>query len=174
MRTPASSKTRPNERRNDAGRLATVREVFGHRRTFWGATAVVLAAMLGVLALPVRNLVDQQNQLRATEAEVAALEERNSELEARSKALHNPGDLELTARENHGLVFPGEESYSVLPPPQSGQVPGWVSVGLTFDAESATDLVPPAATTPTGSTTSGSTTSGSTTSGSAVEPAAED
>jgi cell division protein FtsB len=124
--------------------------VFGHRRTFWVATFVVLAAMLGVLALPVRNMFEQQNRLAATEAEVAALKDRNAELEARTKALHDPGDLELTARRNHGLVFPGEESYSVLPPPRAGQVPGWVSVGLSFEADKATDL-PPAPAVPTGS-----------------------
>ena len=102
------------------------------RRTLWIASAVMLLGVLAVLAFPVRNLYAQQD----------------------------PDELELTARRNHGLVLPREESYSVLESPEAGKVPGWVSIGLAFDPEvavaeqTATSVAPvtgdPAAQTPAG------------------------
>ena len=41
--------------------------------------------------------------------------------------------MEILARRHHGMVFPGEESYVVLPPTVGGEVPPWVAKGWSFD-----------------------------------------
>ena len=130
------------------------------RRTLWIASAVMLLGVLAVLAFPVRNLYAQQDQIAETKAEIKNIEEANAALKSRTDALNNPDELELTARRNHGLVLPREESYSVLESPEAGKVPGWVSIGLAFDpevaaaAQTATSVAPvtgdPAAQTPAG------------------------
>lgn len=103
------------------------------RRTLWIASAAMLLGVLAVLAFPVRNLYAQQDQIAETKAEIKNIEEANAALKSRTDALNNPDELELTARRNHGLVLPREESYSVMESPEAGKVPGWVSIGLAFD-----------------------------------------
>ena len=57
----------------------------------------------------------------STEAEATAelreLRERNDALEDRAARLRDPREIEQLAREQYGLVRPGEEPYVVLPAP---------------------------------------------------------
>lgn len=135
--------------------MVALRERLTKRARVLAVGAAVLAVMVVMLAFPMRNMFNQQREVTETKAEIAELKAQNRELEVRANALSDPAELELEARKNHGLVFPGEETYSVLPPPGDGRVPNWVAVGLTFD--------------PAGTTSGDTPTDGSTSNASAAE-----
>ena len=103
------------------------------RRWFWVAALSVVALFLAVLALPVRNLFGQSAELGRAQTELVGLRAENTKLERRQTELEDPEQVEILARRNHGMVFPGEESYVVLPPTVGGEVPPWVAKGWSFD-----------------------------------------
>ena len=67
--------------------------------------------MLGLVALLLLA------EVAVAEDRLAAIEEENRLLEARIAALHTPEEVERLAREQFGLVRPGEIGYVVLVPP---------------------------------------------------------
>ncbi len=110
-----------------AGRLPT------GRRWFWVVALAVVTLFLALLALPVRNLFSQSSELSSARSELAELQGDTTELERRQAELEDPKQVEVLARRNHGMVFPGEESYVVLPPTEGGEVPPWVAKGWSYD-----------------------------------------
>ena len=101
----------------------------------------VVSLFLALLALPVRNLFSQSSELSLARAELAELQGDTTELERRQAELEDPKQVEVLARRNHGMVFPGEESSAVLPRTEGGEVPPWVAKGWDFDpaAPASTD-----------------------------------
>jgi cell division protein FtsB len=98
------------------------------RRLIW--PVVVLVAVLGALSLsifPARTWMGQQQQISASRAELAELDEQVAELQARVEALDTPEEIEWLAREHYNMVRPGEEAYGVLPSPAVPLdiPPGW-------------------------------------------------
>jgi cell division protein FtsB len=88
------------------------------RRAFWPAMVVlVLAGILFVGVLPARTWMEQRRATKAATAELKDLHERNERLEERARRLRDPREIEQLAREQYGLVRPGEEPYVVLPAP---------------------------------------------------------
>ena len=87
--------------------------------------ATVLALLVGVL--PTRSYLDKRAEVRAAEAQLAALRQANADAEAEAAALDTDAEIERRAREEFGLAMPGEETYVVLPPPADPvEVPdGW-------------------------------------------------
>jgi cell division protein FtsB len=82
--------------------------------------ALVVLVMLGILfvaVLPTRTLLQQRRDTKAATAELRELRERNAALEERARRLRDPREIEQLAREQYGLVRPGEEPYVVLPAP---------------------------------------------------------
>lgn len=81
----------------------------------------LLAALAGALALtaiaPARQAISQQERIRAEERKLQELSIKNAELAARLERLKDVEYMELLAREQLGLVKPGEVSFVVLPPP---------------------------------------------------------
>ena len=61
----------------------------------------------------------RQEQIRLQE-----LEERNAELRSRLERLNDPAYREKLAREQLGVVRPGETAYVVVPPPPSDDSAG--------------------------------------------------
>lgn len=114
------------------------RAIVLHRRFAWVPAAVVIAAALALMVLPVRNYFVQNEEIAQTRREIAAIKDQNAELRRKASVQNDPAALELKAREDLGMVLPGEESYVVLAPSAAGQVPDWVSVGLNFDPKAAT------------------------------------
>lgn len=85
---------------------------------------------LVALAVPARGYWAQRGELGDREAALAELEHSNDELERRLDRLDDPGEIELIARRDYGLVAEGEESYAILPPATAGvALPG----GWPFD-----------------------------------------
>jgi cell division protein FtsB len=78
---------------------------------------LVLVGILFVAVLPTRTLLQQRRDTKAATAELRELRERNGRLEERAQRLRDPREIEQLAREQYGLVRPGEEPYVVLPAP---------------------------------------------------------
>ena len=78
---------------------------------------VAVAFALTGLA-PARQAYTQQLRIEAEERKLAALENENARLGHRLQRLNDPEYVEKLAREQLGLVRPGEISYVVVPPPQ--------------------------------------------------------
>jgi cell division protein FtsB len=97
------------------------RERPAHRlpRLVWPlAVAVTVGGMIFVFFLPARALMQQRSDLRATETRLAVLSAQNQRLTARVAELHTDAEIQRLARQQYGLVFPGEEAYAILPSPQ--------------------------------------------------------
>lgn len=88
-------------------------------RLVWPVLATVfLAGVLLLAVFPTRLYLSQRSQAEDKREELEQIEARNAELEARMRRLEDPAYVELLAREQFGLVFPGEEAYAVVPPPE--------------------------------------------------------
>ena len=94
------------------------------RRAAW--PLLVSVSIVGVLFLfvfPGRTLLAQHRSLRAAETKVAVLTDNNKRLAARVQQLHSDAEIERLAREQYGLVKPGEEAYAILPAPAPATAP---------------------------------------------------
>ena len=84
--------------------------------------AVVLIAALAVTLagiFPFRQILAQNRQVEVTETKLAALQAENAALEAQIDALNTDVELERFAREELGMVEPGEVGYAVFSEPGS-------------------------------------------------------
>lgn len=77
-------------------------------------TVVVLVSMA---AAPARQVWTVDRQVEREEHRLEALRKENARLEAKLERLDDPDHLEKLAREQLGLVRPGETAYVVVPPP---------------------------------------------------------
>ncbi len=86
----------------------------------------LLAALVGALTLtaiaPARQAISQQERIRAEERKLQELNIKNAELSARLERLNDVEYMELLAREQLGLVKPGEVSFVVLSPSATSTV----------------------------------------------------
>lgn len=84
-----------------------------------GPVAVVLALAVVVLAglavLPARTWWAQRQSLNHSRAELAQVEQEVADLKARQELLQTDAEVERLARQDYDLVFPGEESYRLVP-----------------------------------------------------------
>ena len=88
-----------------------------------GPGVIVLLLILG-LALsmaigPTRQLLEQRRQIAAAADALRRLEASTEHYEDQIERLKDPDYLEAKAREQMGLIRPGERSYIVVPPPES-------------------------------------------------------
>jgi cell division protein FtsB len=90
----------------------------GHR---WGwVLAVILLSALALTVsgvFPFRQLIEQRRSVEATQQQLSALEAENRQLEAEIAALSTDEEIERVARDQYGLVRPGETGYVVVSPP---------------------------------------------------------
>jgi cell division protein FtsB len=90
------------------------------RPTFVGPGVVVfalVAALLASMAIePTIELMQQNDRIARMKAELREIETTNERLERRIERLDDPDFLEQKAREQFGLVRPGETAYLVVPP----------------------------------------------------------
>lgn len=73
-----------------------------------------LAVML-VGLVPFRQILNQREAVAGAEGRLHALERANVQLEEDIEALQTPVEIERRAREDFGLVRPGEVAYIVVP-----------------------------------------------------------
>jgi cell division protein FtsB len=85
------------------------------QRRFPLVAVVLLAGLAITLAgiFPFRQMIAQQRQVDQTEARLNALVIENGRLEGAVAALQSISEVERLAREEHGLVRPGETAYIV-------------------------------------------------------------
>lgn len=90
------------------------------RKQRWGWVLVVV--LLGALALtvsgilPFRQIISQQRQVERSESQLTALREENDALAEDIEMLGTDAEIERLAREQFGLVRPGEVAYVVVTP----------------------------------------------------------
>ena len=86
---------------------------------------VALVAVVVVLAgiFPFRQIIASNRAVDTAEAKLAAIREETAVLEARIEALQTPEEVERLAREQFGLVHPGEIGYVVVTPPWEADDP---------------------------------------------------
>ena len=87
------------------------------RRVLWPALFIVaFAAFVVVAVFPTRTYLDQRASTADAEARLDEVVRQNDALQARVDALQTDEEVERLAREEYGLVKPGEEAYHILPP----------------------------------------------------------
>ncbi len=109
-----------------AARRAVTATSDGGRRV-WGAAsggdrpmvvALLLVVVLGatMLAGPTQRYLDSSSRVDDLQVKASALEAENDKLRQRRDDLTDEEYVELLAREQQGLVRPGEVAYSLVPP----------------------------------------------------------
>jgi cell division protein FtsB len=79
---------------------------------------LLVAIGLGVVMLsgPFERYADGRARVEAARSTADALDEEIERLEARVDQLRDPANLELLAREQQGMIRPGEVAYTLVPP----------------------------------------------------------
>jgi cell division protein FtsB len=78
--------------------------------------SVMLVAALFLFGLPGRTYLSQRRSLSAAEVRLQVLSAENAKLDQQRQRLQTDAEIERLAREQYGLVKPGEEAYAILPP----------------------------------------------------------
>lgn len=79
---------------------------------------VLVLGLVGAMAIqPTRQLLAQEQRIRATAREFHKTQQANDRLKKQIAALRNPDYIEEQARAQIGLVRPGETAYIVMPKP---------------------------------------------------------
>jgi cell division protein FtsB len=105
----------------------TVHATTDRGRRAWGAVsngdrpmalALLLVIALGatMLAGPTQRYLDSSSRVEDLAAKAHALEVENEKLRQRREDLTDEAYVELLAREQQGLVRPGEVAYTLVPP----------------------------------------------------------
>ena len=109
--TARATTTSRSSGRPSSGRVSLSRSISLLAVTLALAAVVVLF----VAVYPTQALLDQQDESKETAAELRAVEEENLQLEQRVAELQTDAAIEQLARDEYGLVYPGEEAYAILP-----------------------------------------------------------
>jgi len=78
--------------------------------------SIALAAVLFLFVLPTRTYLAQRQSLAAAETRLKVFNDQNASLTAQAKQLQTNAEVERLAREQYGLVMPGEKAYVIVPP----------------------------------------------------------
>jgi cell division protein FtsL len=93
------------------------------RRLLWSVLlAIIVLAVLGIGVFPTRQYLAQRSEAAERRATLEQLQAENAKLQAQVDALSTDAEIERIARSEYNFVLPGEETYAVLPPPDSGPV----------------------------------------------------
>lgn len=81
-------------------------------------SVLIAVIVLGVLLVvpPFENYVSARQRVALLEQQASALDTANQRLERRLSDLDDPVTIELLAREQQGLIRPGEVPYVLIPP----------------------------------------------------------
>ena len=78
-------------------------------------TCLSLAVLVGLAVVPVRTWLSQKEKTQQAEAEISRIEQDIATLERQLEQLQTNAEIERRARRDFDLVYPGEESYRILP-----------------------------------------------------------
>jgi cell division protein FtsB len=85
--------------------------------------AVVVGGAVFLFVLPGRTWLAQGRASDVAHRQDRALTQENEALARRIAQLHDPAYIEQLARQEFGLVMPGERAYALLPPTTSTTAP---------------------------------------------------
>ena len=90
-----------------------------NHRWGWVLTVVLLSALALTISgvFPFRQLIEQRRTVEESRQQLTALEQENERLEDDIAALYTDEEIERVARDQYGLVRPGETGYVVVSPP---------------------------------------------------------
>ncbi|MBK5288474.1 MAG: septum formation initiator family protein [Acidimicrobiia bacterium] len=93
-------------------------EQVSRRRAIMLRTSVALVIVVGLLfvvVFPVRALLDQRGALDQSQHQLEVLRQERQRLEREAKQLQADAEVERVAREDLGMVRPGEQAYAPVP-----------------------------------------------------------
>jgi cell division protein FtsB len=85
--------------------------------------ALLLIGFLFVFVYPTRTYVTQREQIQASQQRLDVLERETATLERETRRLDGDAEIERVAREQYGLVRPGEIPYVLVPEPTPETTP---------------------------------------------------
>jgi cell division protein FtsB len=91
-----------------------------------GLCSLVLAGALYLFVYPARTYLAQRQEISSVQRTLSVLDAANAELSDKESELRQASYVEQVARAEYGLVMPGQQAFTVLPPAQKpaiGQVP---------------------------------------------------
>lgn len=77
---------------------------------------VVVGGVLFLFVWPGRTWLDQGRAMGQTQHQINTLAQENKALSKEAAELQNTSYVEQQARQQYGLVLPGEKAYGILPP----------------------------------------------------------
>jgi len=84
---------------------------------------LALVAVLFAFVYPTRTYLHQHRELNAAERQLQVLKDTTKGLQHDSEKLQSDAEVERRAREDYGLVRPGETPYVLVPSPPTTWVP---------------------------------------------------
>lgn len=83
------------------------------------AASLALVAILFAFVFPTRTWVAQRSETNAATERLSVLERETEKLEREAERLRSRDEIERVAREQFGLVMPGEQAWAVVPAPST-------------------------------------------------------
>ena len=80
---------------------------------------LVLVGAMYLFAYPARTYLDQKQAIAVQERTIAVLKAEDSKLAGESSALQSPATIARIARQEYGLLKPGQQAFMVLPSPKA-------------------------------------------------------
>ncbi|HZT65368.1 MAG TPA: septum formation initiator family protein [Acidimicrobiales bacterium] len=88
------------------------------RRALWPlVVSVVAVAAMFLFVFPTRTYLGQRASLAKESQQVTMLSVQNRQLSQQVALLNTDAEIERLARQDYGLVRPGQEAYAILPAP---------------------------------------------------------
>jgi len=84
---------------------------------------LAFVAVLFAFVYPTRTYLNQRQELNAAERRLEVLKQNTKALEHDSARLESDAEVERRAREDYGLVRPGETPYVLVPTPSTTVAP---------------------------------------------------
>jgi cell division protein FtsL len=84
-------------------------------RLVLAAFVAIALVVVAIVYLPTRTWFGQQDELDRTQAQLDRVQAGNDQLARKIDRLSDASSIEEQARQQYGLVLPGEESYTVPP-----------------------------------------------------------
>jgi cell division protein FtsB len=110
-RRQARARQAPHARRRRRGTVITA------------FVAVAAVALLFTFVYPTRSFLDQRASIKDAHARLEFLRSENARLAKQAQKLSDDAEIEKLAREQYGLVKPGEQSFVILPAPTTTTAP---------------------------------------------------
>ena len=85
-------------------------------RPYLIALAAATGVALVIVSGPIQTWLGQRDLVEQREGVLTVLEEENAALADRVRDLHDPDTIEAEAREQQGMVRPGQVPYVIVPP----------------------------------------------------------